>query len=43
MKAMFIRICISLHPWIAGILTRLPCYNWSSRLLDKLIVMTEVD
>lgn len=33
----------SLHPWLPAILTSLPCWNWSSRLLDKLIVMAEAD
>lgn len=30
-------------PYVATILTSFPCWNWSSRLIDKLIVASETD
>ena len=32
---------VFLLPWIATIITYLPCWNWSSRLIDRLIVVSE--
>lgn len=28
---------------VGEVLTRLPCWNWSSRLVDRLIVASEVE
>ena len=37
-KAKIIRSAL---PWIATLLTVFPCRNWNSRLLDRLIIISE--